>query len=286
MNTKNLIILGLLLSGFSALPQDQQQNKTYFDQYWQPVKQSGLAMYYRTVTPQNGKYLVKDFYASTDTLQMEAWCSSVTPKLFQEGAATFYHKNGSIQRVGMYKDNLPIGLHKFYYINGVLKAEHLYRGEEVKIVQHWSVSGEPLLVNGTGIVTDKEQGVPETVYMEMKDSVQLRGYYLQAIDTIYTFTQTPTEYKGGMQTFYRGVSSTIKYPKLARRTNVQGRVYIRFMVDENGQPRDAVVVQGIGAGCDEQALNACQQQQFWNPGKYKGKPVKMLLILPVVFKLG
>lgn len=56
MNTKNLIILGLLLSGFSALSQDQQQNKMYFDQYWQPVKQSGLAMYYRTVTPQNGKY--------------------------------------------------------------------------------------------------------------------------------------------------------------------------------------------------------------------------------------
>lgn len=285
MNTKNLIILGLLLSGFSALSQDQQQNKMYFDQYWQPVKQSGLAMYYRTVTPQNGKYLVKDFYASTDTLQMEAWCSSVTPKLFQEGAATYYHKNGSIQRVGMYKDNLPIGLHKFYYSNGVLKAERIFKGKEERIVQHWSAAGEPLLTFSTGIVTDKDQRLPGTVYIEVKDSVQMRSYVPQGADTIYHYTQTPAEYKGGMEKFYRGIGNTITYPRLARRTNVEGVVYISFVVDEKGQPQDAAIVKGIGSGCDEQALNACLQQRDWLPGKYLGKPVKMHMVLPVIFKL-
>ncbi len=58
---RNLMVFFILNSQF-LYTQEQPQKRTYFDQYWQPVPTAVNAMYYRTVTPQNGKYLVKDFF--------------------------------------------------------------------------------------------------------------------------------------------------------------------------------------------------------------------------------
>ena len=47
---------------------------------------------------------------------------------------------------------------------------------------------------------------------------------------------------------------------------------------------DPVVVRGIGAGCDEEAIRAVQQAQF-KPGKQRGKAVRVKMSLPITFKL-
>lgn len=280
-----LCIIVLFLFITCTLAKGQSKEVTYYNEYWQPIKKA-QAMYYRTVTPQNGKYLVRDFYAATDTLQMEAECSSTSPKLIQHGAATFYHKNGNIERTGVYADNLPVGLHKSYYTNGNPLSERIYKGENELISQYWSASGEPYLVNGTGVITESDKWVSGPVYIEITDSVQMRSYTVTNSDTIYHYTQSPMEYQGGMEAFYQGVGKAIIYPKTARRNGVEGRVFIKFVINEFGQVTDASVVKGIGSGCDEQALNACLGQKKWLPGKYKNKAVKMQVVLPVIFKLG
>ncbi len=80
------------------------------------------------------------------------------------------------------------------------------------------------------------------------------------------------------------VQSRITYPRAARRAGVEGRVIVQFVVNEKGDVTDPLVVHGIGAGCDEEAVRAVSQAKF-TPGMQRGRPVKVRLSLPVVFTL-
>lgn len=80
------------------------------------------------------------------------------------------------------------------------------------------------------------------------------------------------------------IQKNIKYPEIARKAGVEGRVIIQFVVDENGSVVDPAVVRGIGAGCDEEALRVVRQAKF-KPGRQRGQPVKVKMSLPITFKL-
>ena len=81
-----------------------------------------------------------------------------------------------------------------------------------------------------------------------------------------------------------GIEGRITYPEIAIRAGVQGRVFIRAYVDENGNVSKAEVLKGIGAGCDEAAVKATLETKF-NPGRQRGKPVKVQVSLPIVFRI-
>lgn len=76
----------------------------------------------------------------------------------------------------------------------------------------------------------------------------------------------------------------LKYPEIARKAGVEGRVILSFVVDEQGNVTNASVVRSIGAGCDEEALRVVREAKF-KPGKQRGKAVKVQFSLPITFKL-
>jgi len=80
------------------------------------------------------------------------------------------------------------------------------------------------------------------------------------------------------------IQKKIIYPEIAKRAGVEGKVYVLAFVDESGTVTDAKIIKGIGAGCDEAALDAVKKTKF-KPGKQRGKAVKVQVSIPVVFKL-
>lgn len=80
------------------------------------------------------------------------------------------------------------------------------------------------------------------------------------------------------------IQSKIIYPEIAKRAGVEGKVYVLAFVDENGNVTKAQVLKGLGAGLDDAALDAIKQTKF-KPGKQRGKPVKVQVSIPIVFKL-
>lgn len=80
------------------------------------------------------------------------------------------------------------------------------------------------------------------------------------------------------------IQKKIVYPEIAKRAGVQGRVYIKAYVDEVGKVTKVELIRGIGAGCDEAAMKAVNSVMF-KPGKQRGKPVKVQVTVPVLFKL-
>ncbi|MDP2363852.1 MAG: energy transducer TonB [Ignavibacteria bacterium] len=80
------------------------------------------------------------------------------------------------------------------------------------------------------------------------------------------------------------ILKNIHYTELARRLDIEGRVIIEILVDKNGNICEAEVVKSLFPELDLIALNAVKQAKF-TPGMQRGKPVKVRMTIPIVFKL-
>jgi protein TonB len=76
----------------------------------------------------------------------------------------------------------------------------------------------------------------------------------------------------------------IVYPTIAKRAGVEGKVFILAYINEEGNVEKTEILKGIGAGCDEAAEYAVKNTKF-SPGKQRGKPVKVKVMIPVRFQL-
>ncbi len=100
-------------------------------------------------------------------------------------------------------------------------------------------------------------------------------------DELYKpFAQVMPQPDGGIATVY----SKIKYPETAQKAGVQGKVYLLIYINENGGVDDVKVLKGLGAGCDEAAVDAIKHTKF-SPGKDNGVAIKVKLSMPITFKL-
>lgn len=97
---------------------------------------------------------------------------------------------------------------------------------------------------------------------------------------IFVIVEEMPELIGGLESLQRAIT----YPEIAKKAGVEGKVFVQFVVDENGNVVDPVVTRGIGAGCDEEALKAVRQAKF-KPGKQRGKAVRVKMSLPITFRL-
>ena len=66
---------------------------------------------------------------------------------------------------------------------------------------------------------------------------------------------------------------------------IEGKVYLQFIIDKDGSLTNMTVLKGIGIGCDEEAVRVLSECPKWEPGKQRGKPVKVKMALPIIFQL-
>ncbi|MFA6923047.1 MAG: TonB family protein [Bacteroidales bacterium] len=102
---------------------------------------------------------------------------------------------------------------------------------------------------------------------------------------VFTIVEEMPSYPGGDEARMKFLQENIKYPQMAKESGIQGRVFITFVVDENGKVIDVKVLRGIGGGCDEEAVRVVKQMPPWVPGKQAGKAVRVQYNMPVVFTL-
>lgn len=97
--------------------------------------------------------------------------------------------------------------------------------------------------------------------------------------------ETNATFPGGIDSFYAYLASNIHYPLAARQNNVQGKVYITFIIDTDGSVTDVKVLKGIGSGCDEEAVRVIKASPKWTPGMQNGRAVRQQFTVPINFTL-
>jgi TonB family protein len=102
---------------------------------------------------------------------------------------------------------------------------------------------------------------------------------------IFTAVEQNPEFIGGQAKMYQYLGEHIKYPAAAQRANISGRVFVKFVVEDDGTISDVEVMKGIGFGCDEEAIRVVKSMPKWNPGVQNGKNVRVYYNMPIVYKL-
>ena len=104
-------------------------------------------------------------------------------------------------------------------------------------------------------------------------------------DEVFSIVEEMPSFPGGNAKFNEFVSKNLKYPRKALKANVEGKVVVRFVVEEDGNISDVEVLKGIGYDCDEEAIRVLNNSPNWIPGKQRGRNVKVRVMVPLTFDI-
>lgn len=101
----------------------------------------------------------------------------------------------------------------------------------------------------------------------------------------FNIIEDPAEFPGGDKALYNFISKSVKYPVIAQENGIQGKVYVKFVVDEQGSVSKAEVLRGVDVSLDREALRVINSLPNFKPGRQRGKPVKVYYNAVINFQL-
>lgn len=101
----------------------------------------------------------------------------------------------------------------------------------------------------------------------------------------HTFVEHMPEFVGGVKELFKYLGKNTKYPKRALRANIEGTVYLQFVVGKSGEIRNIKIIRGVNDLLDNEALRVVKAMPAWTPGSQHGRKVSVVYQLPIHFKI-
>lgn len=102
---------------------------------------------------------------------------------------------------------------------------------------------------------------------------------------VFFFAEEQPEFPGGQPGLLKYIKDHVNYPVIAQENGVQGRVIVRFVVDEEGSVTNAEIYRSIDPSLDREALRVINTLPKFKPGRQGGNPVKVYYTAPINFIL-
>ncbi len=102
---------------------------------------------------------------------------------------------------------------------------------------------------------------------------------------IFAIVEQMPEFPGGMKALLRFIGNNTKYPALAREQNIQGKVYVRFVVTNLGKVEQVSVARSVDPLLDKEAIRVVKKLPTWKPGRQRGKAVSVWYTVPINYTL-
>ncbi|WP_199119609.1 M56 family metallopeptidase [Pedobacter sp. ASV28] len=118
------------------------------------------------------------------------------------------------------------------------------------------------------------------------NTISIVGYPFEP-DEVYSFAslENPPKFPGGVNDFYKFLGDNIKYPEEAAKQDIEGNVFVSFIVEKDGSLNEIKIDRGLGYGTDEEAVRILKLSPKWTPGTQNGKIVRVKYNLPIKFSL-
>lgn len=112
-----------------------------------------------------------------------------------------------------------------------------------------------------------------------------KKFIVNGADTVFILVDEPARPVDGMASFYKEISQLMRYPAFARKNKIEGRVFLEFVVNQDGTLSDIGIVRGVEKSLDEEAMRVLRIVRNWIPGKLAGRVVKSKFNIAIIFKL-
>jgi TonB family protein len=124
-----------------------------------------------------------------------------------------------------------------------------------------------------------EMGQDGILRAKEADTIQNEG------EVFFIVEEMPDFQGGGQDAFRKFISENLRYPEVAARDNIQGRVFVQFVVKADGSVADATIVRGVHPSLDREAVRVVMSSPRWTPGRQRGEAVNVAFTFPVNFVL-
>lgn len=106
-------------------------------------------------------------------------------------------------------------------------------------------------------------------------------------DQVYIVVQKLPNFTGSDKALQKYLAKNLKYPKSAMENNIQGRVFVKFIVEKDGTLTKIEILKGMDncKECDEEALRLVRAMPKWEPGNQNGNAVRVSHRVIIPFKL-
>ncbi len=146
--------------------------------------------------------------------------------------------------------------------------------KEFKIVENHTEIKNPVEIKSVAIDPNEAYIVPQ-----INDPVEPDE------PTIWVITEEDPVFPGGIKGLQHYLVKNTKYPNIAIENDMQGKVYVRFVINEKGEVENAHILRSVYPVLDKEALRVVSGLPKWKPGKQAGKAVKVWFTVPIVFVL-
>ncbi|MCF8231607.1 MAG: energy transducer TonB [Bacteroidales bacterium] len=92
-------------------------------------------------------------------------------------------------------------------------------------------------------------------------------------------------FPGGQKALFWFLRKFLVYPAKARKNGITGMVRVKFTINTCGSIENVKVVEGIGYGCDKEAIRIMNLLPDWLPALQNGKPKPVTLSMPIAFQM-
>lgn len=205
-----------------------------------------------------------------------------------DAASCTYHKVTS-------RENPVTGMQSVneYYRSGTLKSAYtLLHGKETGKTTEYYENGrvhDEVRFEGVqvaGINSYWKPGQTKRVELYRNGSVESgKCYNLIGKEIPFFPFEEEAQYPGGEEALFAFLAKNINYPREAQQKNIQGRVVIGFVIDEDGKVDNLKVMHGVRSDMDEEAMRVIRLMPAWKPARQDGINCNQAFTLPIEFQL-
>jgi TonB family protein len=138
---------------------------------------------------------------------------------------------------------------------------------------------EKRLYRNDSLITSKEMNDDYDITTKKK-----YNFFTCSDEDDITSVEVMPEYPGGLEWLLKYLGN-ISYPPVARENDIEGTVYIRFVIDRNGQILNPEVIRGADKILNDAALLHIIRMPGWSMGIQRAMPIKVNYVVPIRFKL-
>lgn len=149
----------------------------------------------------------------------------------------------------------------------VIAINEVDDGEDVGDTEIFDAGADPL------------DEVPEFIYTPPDEIVD------EGEDDFFVVVEQMPEFPGGMDALFAYLISNTHFTHMAIDMEIDGKLYVGFIVEKDGSISNVEVLRGLGYGLDEICVEAVSNMPRWTPGKQRGIPVRVGMNVPFNFKL-
>jgi TonB family protein len=133
-------------------------------------------------------------------------------------------------------------------------------------------SGFEIITDSLGnvLLSKKEKEVPK---------------FLNENAEVFFIVEDMPEFPGGEWALRKYIAKSVKYPEEAQENEIQGKVYVTFVVAKDGSVANCKIARGVHPTIDNEAMRVINTLPKWKPGKQRGKAVNVSYTVPINFAL-